>query len=104
MATAGRSQCSQPEAGVVAIHSGKIVWSVERRAVRCPNRARAKKVQVPWWAMPDRPPSDVSPAQPPRSALGLGDVARKFGWAVADDGKGDVELVVDWYRQLVDHS
>ena len=31
-------------------------------------------------------------------------MARKFGWAITDDGKGDVELVVDWYRQLVDHS
>ncbi|HVQ50836.1 MAG TPA: PAS domain S-box protein, partial [Mycobacterium sp.] len=31
-------------------------------------------------------------------------MARKFGWAVDGDGKGDLELVVEWYRQLVDDS
>jgi diguanylate cyclase (GGDEF)-like protein/PAS domain S-box-containing protein len=31
-------------------------------------------------------------------------VVRKSGLAVADDGKGDLELVAEWYRQLVDHS
>jgi diguanylate cyclase (GGDEF)-like protein/PAS domain S-box-containing protein len=54
--------------------------------------------------MPDRLPPEVTPAQPPHSALGLGRVARQSGWAVAGDGKGDLELVADWYRQLVDHS
>src|SRR5262249_14093962 len=54
--------------------------------------------------MPERPPRDVSPAHTPHSALGLGRVARKSGWAVAGDGKGDLELAADWYRQLVDHS
>src|SRR5690348_13404741 len=54
--------------------------------------------------MPDRPPREVSQAHTPHPALGLGRVARKSGWALAGDGKGDLELVADWYRQLVDHS
>ena len=54
--------------------------------------------------MPNRPQLEISPAQPPHSVLGLGGVARKSACAVAGDGKGDLELVAEWYRQLVDHS
>ena len=31
-------------------------------------------------------------------------MVRRSGWDVAGNGKGDLELVADWYRQLVDHS